>query len=334
MCNAYFLQIHLYSDGGIDISKDGRYLLTCARVQIPPISLADLQSNQKSSSSILSPASPTGPPLSAFSYGKGSARSPEPSASEAPLPPLFTVPMRGAERVTPGATGSSPTPGQSAVLRSQSLTPPPSAPPAMLSFAALRNNMSSMSALTGMSASSSSDFLSVQSGSTAPQSGAQSPLPPAPTTPGAPPSSAPGTPVVGNVVSPTALAFSPPMPPNTQSGAEGNMVGMLNQMSLTSARQRDEDGTPLVIDMTTKRTPLAFETPDKVHIKEEPGVQVHIKEEPGLKGGPSNSAVESYNSLNLEYSTYKSYIREASTRKIYQCKLQKLMSRAGQVRGE
>jgi len=219
----------------------------------------------------------------------------------------------------------------------------------MLSFAALRNTMSTMSALTGLSASSSSDFLSVQSGSTAPQSGAQSPLPPAPATPGAPPGSAPGTPAAGNVVSPTALAFSPPLPPSAQSGADSNVVGMLNQMSLTSTRQRDADGTPLVIDMTTKRTPLAFETPEKVyikeepdlkvHIKEEPGVKVHIKEEPGLKGGLTqtpvgHSAVESYNSLNLEYSTYKSYIREASTRKIYQCKLQKLMSRAGQVRGE
>lgn len=30
------MQVHLYSDGGIDVSQDGRYLLTCARVHIPP----------------------------------------------------------------------------------------------------------------------------------------------------------------------------------------------------------------------------------------------------------------------------------------------------------
>jgi hypothetical protein len=28
-------QIHLYSDGGIDISRDGRYFITCARVYVP-----------------------------------------------------------------------------------------------------------------------------------------------------------------------------------------------------------------------------------------------------------------------------------------------------------
>jgi hypothetical protein len=28
--------VHLYSDGGIDVSHDGRYLLTCARVHVPP----------------------------------------------------------------------------------------------------------------------------------------------------------------------------------------------------------------------------------------------------------------------------------------------------------
>ena len=29
-------QIHLYSDGGIDLSKDGQYLTVCARLQSPP----------------------------------------------------------------------------------------------------------------------------------------------------------------------------------------------------------------------------------------------------------------------------------------------------------
>lgn len=30
-------QIHLYSDGGFDLSKDGRFLVTCARLFIPPL---------------------------------------------------------------------------------------------------------------------------------------------------------------------------------------------------------------------------------------------------------------------------------------------------------
>lgn len=34
--NCCVCQIHLYSDGGIDISKDGKYLFTCARVHYPP----------------------------------------------------------------------------------------------------------------------------------------------------------------------------------------------------------------------------------------------------------------------------------------------------------
>lgn len=284
----------MYSDGGIDISKDGRYLLTCARVQIPPISLSELNAMQKSSS-VLSPSSPSGPPSGAFNYGK--SHSPEPS--EANLPPLFNAPMRGAERST--VTGSSPTQGQSSVPKSR--TPPP---PSTLSFATLRNSMSAMSGLTGLTASSSGDFLSVQSGnSSSAPSGGQSPLPPAPGTP---------------VVSAGGVSLSPPPPPDAQS--DGNVAVLLDQLTLSGGRQRDADGTPLVIDMTAKRnSSVAFETPNKYPTE-------------GTVSGGGNSAVHSYNSLNLEHSTYKSYIRDASTRKIYQGKLQKLMSRAGQVRGE
>ena len=38
LSDRYFLipQVHLYSDGGIDLSADGRYILTCARVLVEP----------------------------------------------------------------------------------------------------------------------------------------------------------------------------------------------------------------------------------------------------------------------------------------------------------
>mmetsp|Transcript_5846 Transcript_5846/g.9632 ORF Transcript_5846/g.9632 Transcript_5846/m.9632 type:complete len:144 (-) Transcript_5846:154-585(-) len=35
-CQVVLSQLHLYSDGGIDLSADGRYLFTCAQVHVPP----------------------------------------------------------------------------------------------------------------------------------------------------------------------------------------------------------------------------------------------------------------------------------------------------------
>ena len=40
LCEFHYLipQVHLYSDGGIDLSADGRYILTCARILVEPAS--------------------------------------------------------------------------------------------------------------------------------------------------------------------------------------------------------------------------------------------------------------------------------------------------------
>lgn len=51
-------QIHLYSDGGIDISRDGKYLITCARLQSPPLWLSS-QNVTSLSASAFSPMSTT-----------------------------------------------------------------------------------------------------------------------------------------------------------------------------------------------------------------------------------------------------------------------------------
>lgn len=125
------MQIHLYSDGGIDVSCDGRYLLTCARVYLPPFygewlagNAAKLASNNATPPSAhparlvadeqeipaarrlfptRSPGAVEGTPVAAAGGAGGSSR----GSPMAPSPPLFVPRNRRNQLYSTGGGGTS-----------------------------------------------------------------------------------------------------------------------------------------------------------------------------------------------------------------------------------
>eukprot|EP00598_Pedospumella_elongata_P002972 CAMPEP_0184985292 /NCGR_PEP_ID=MMETSP1098-20130426/14038_1 /TAXON_ID=89044 /ORGANISM="Spumella elongata, Strain CCAP 955/1" /LENGTH=821 /DNA_ID=CAMNT_0027509371 /DNA_START=100 /DNA_END=2565 /DNA_ORIENTATION=+ len=369
-CRVLIPQIHLYSDGGIDVSKDGRYLITCARVSVPPAVTNDLFSQR--STSILSPSTPSHPPMAAYKPVTGrSSQGP----GEIPLPPLFSAHQRGTERPlnVPVTSSRSPLPPPPPVASDSSGLRATS--PGVLSFASLRSTMSAFTQRAGLSSlggggglsssgSSGSDFRSVPSSTPSGQNSTHhSPLPAtaamvsAPVTPGAnvtsgaytppaPPAGHEPSPVTHTLTSPqgdtntdSAMnAMNPPHTPTQQPSLQGQITpngenhqlgGLLGQMSLSPSRQRDIDGTPKVIDMVTKRSGHSNQN----SAENTPYKTVYDNQ---AQHTPERGSNATDNADNREmYASFKGYVREAQTRKIQQCHMHKMMSRAGagQMRG-
>jgi hypothetical protein len=99
-------QIHLYSDGGLDISKDGKHLVTCAQVFLPP--------GSPPLTAVTAAAATAGESRSAFTSRNGAsqnlvaAASASASAASAPVPvPVPAPPVSwDADRSTSTSTGS------------------------------------------------------------------------------------------------------------------------------------------------------------------------------------------------------------------------------------
>ena len=114
----------------------------------------------------------------------------------------------------------------------------------------------------------------------------------------------------------------------TPNGENHQLGGLMGQMSLSPSRQRDIDGTPKVIDMVTKRSGYSNlssseNTPYKTVYDNQ---TQHTPER-------SNNATDNVDNRAM-YASFKGYVREAQTRKIQQCHMHKMMSRAGAGAGQ
>ncbi len=361
------------------MSKDGRYLITCARVSVPPAVTNDLFSQR--SSSILSPSTPNHLPMGAYkTVTTRSAHGP----GEIPLPPLFGAHQRGTERplIVPSVSSHlsvSPLPPPPPVASSDT-TSLRATSPGVLSFASLRSTMNAFTMRAGLSGlsssgSSGSDFRAVPSSTASGQTSTHpSPLPvtsvpagsvggvnaSAPVTPGAPVANVnvsngaftPPPPPAGHEPSPVTHTFTspavdpstasapsavnPPHTPTQQSTSQGHTTplnenhqlgGLMHQMSLSPNRQRDSDGTPKVIDMVTKQSAYSNQsstenTPNKTTYESQTH---HTPETNSNTDDAGNTA---------RYASFKSYVLEAQTRRIHQCPMHKMMSRAGAGAGQ
>ena len=216
------------------------------------------------------------------------------------------------------------------------------------------------------SGSSGSDFRSVPSSTPSGQNSTHhSPLPvtapaaatvSAPVTPGANVTSGaftPPAPPAGHEPSPVTHTFTSPQgdtnidsvmnamnPPHTPiqqpsmqglvnpNGENHQLGGLMGQMSLSPSHQRDIDGTPKVIDMVTKRSGYSnLSSSENTPYKTVYDNQAQHTPERG------NSAADNTENTTM-YASFKGYVREAQTRKIQQCHMQKMMSRAGAGAGQ